>query len=190
MPRRASAGPVSELADASAVSIVEVHEGDDVDALAALAAQIWNEYFPPIIGQQQVDYMVERFQSRPALDEQLESGYRYFLARRDDRDIGYAGIVIDDATGDTQLSKLYLARTARGTGGGRTLLRHVCALARDAGSVTLWLTVNKYNEQALGFYAAQGFVRTDELVMDIGNGFVMDDYRLEIALDSSDASAG
>jgi ribosomal protein S18 acetylase RimI-like enzyme len=178
--------PVNECTDASELSIAEVHEDDDLDALAALAAQIWNEYFPPIIGQQQVDYMVKRFQSRPALEEQLESGYRYFVARRNGQDIGYAGIVVDDAEGDTQLSKLYLARSARGVGVGRSLLRHVCAIARDAGSVTLWLTVNKYNEQALGFYAAQGFVRTDELVMDIGNGFVMDDYRLELALDSSD----
>ena len=168
---------------AQAPTLREVHGGADLDALASLAARIWNEYFPPIIGQAQVDYMVERFQSRSALEQQLASGYRYFLMHHAGDDVGYAGILINAAERHTQLSKLYLAQQARGSGLGRTLLQHVRALARDAGCTTLWLTVNRYNELALGFYAAQGFVKTDELVMSIGSGFMMDDYRLDLELD-------
>ncbi len=41
---------------------------------------------------------------------------------------------------------------------------------------TLWLQVNKRNTDAIGFYRSAGFEVIREAVMDIGGGFVMDDY--------------
>ena len=43
-------------------SLVAISNDDDIKNLADLAHTIWNEYFPPIIGQAQVDYMVEKGQ--------------------------------------------------------------------------------------------------------------------------------
>ena len=37
-------------------------------------------------------------------------------------------------------------------------------------------SVNKRNQQALGAYRRYGFVIREEVVVDIGGGFVMDDY--------------
>ena len=34
----------------------------DIRALAALATEIWHEYFTAIISKEQIDYMVEKFQ--------------------------------------------------------------------------------------------------------------------------------
>lgn len=42
----------------------------DIRALAALATEIWHEYFTAIISKEQIDYMVEKFQSYPALKKQ------------------------------------------------------------------------------------------------------------------------
>ncbi len=46
------------------------------------------------------------------------------------------------------------------------------------GDKALFLNVNKYNS-AIHFYQKTGFVIAKEEVIDIGNGFVMDDYVME-----------
>ena len=48
----------------------------DQELLAEVAGEIWNEYWPQHIGQAQTDYMVEQFQSLPAIQRQMaEEGY-------------------------------------------------------------------------------------------------------------------
>ena len=46
----------------------------------------------------------------------------------------------------------------------------------------MYLTVNKGNLRAVRAYEKFGFVRTEEQVSDIGNGFVMDDFVYEFTL--------
>jgi len=41
------------------------------------------------------------------------------------------------------------------------------------------LTVNKYNHNSIKAYERIGFINKEELVQDIGGGFVMDDYLME-----------
>ena len=45
---------------------------EDIRALATLASEIWHEYFVSIITEEQIDYMVEKFQSYPALKKAIE----------------------------------------------------------------------------------------------------------------------
>jgi ribosomal protein S18 acetylase RimI-like enzyme len=54
-------------------------------------------------------------------------------------------------------------------------------LARDRGLKLLWLTVNKGNP-AVNAYKRLGFRIVAAVVMDIGGGFVMDDFRMEKVL--------
>ena len=50
----------------------------EIPELASLASEIWHEYFPCILSEGQIDYMVDRFQSERAMGEQVsEKGYRY-----------------------------------------------------------------------------------------------------------------
>ena len=82
-----------------------------IDAVAALAYEIWNHHFPPIIGQAQVDYMLDTIQSAAAITRQIrERGYEYYLVSDGDERSGYFAIV-PDKDGSTQLSKLYLNLT-------------------------------------------------------------------------------
>jgi hypothetical protein len=48
--------------------------------VAELARDIWTEHYVPIIGRDQVDYMLDRFQSSDAIARQIESGCKYYLA--------------------------------------------------------------------------------------------------------------
>jgi hypothetical protein len=44
------------------------------------------------------------------------------------------------------------------------------------------LNVNKDNQKAIDFYTSQGFVEIYKEVIDIGNGYVMDDAVMELPL--------
>ena len=55
---------------------------------------------------------------------------------------------------------------------------YIAVEAQRQKNVALFLNVNKYNN-ALHFYLKQGFFKIREEVIDIGNGYVMDDYVME-----------
>jgi GNAT superfamily N-acetyltransferase len=163
------------------VQFVPVTTQPQIAAIAGLAREIWYEYYVPLIGQAQVDYMVAKFQSGGAVAQQLREGYEYLMIQREGQDIGYCAIQPHTADGSLFLSKLYLLRDVRGGGTGRVCMEFIEQLARRRGLNLLWLTVNKGNP-AVKAYERLGFRIAADLVMDIGGGFVMDDYRMEKSL--------
>jgi diamine N-acetyltransferase len=165
---------------APVTTFVPVTTRAQIEAVAALARDIWYEYYVALIGRAQVDYMVAKFQSAAAMSRQIDEGYEYFLVRRDDRDVGYLGFQVQ-GEGGLFLSKFYLQCSVRGAGTGRVALEFIERLARERGLKLIWLTVNKGNP-AVNAYKRLGFRIAADLVMDIGGGFVMDDYRMEKAL--------
>jgi len=164
----------------------------DIEHVAGLAHRIWTEHYTPIIGSAQVEYMLERFQSAVAIARQIHEGHQYFLLYPHadvSTDIAnatpaaYLDVVSQFDLGKLFLSKLYVAQEARGRGFGRQLFEYSRELARQQHLSTLYLTVNKFNP-TLHIYLQWGMVNVGPVVRDIGNGFVMDDYQLEMACDS------
>ncbi|HET9446192.1 MAG TPA: GNAT family N-acetyltransferase [Steroidobacteraceae bacterium] len=169
-----------------AIQFVPVTTPQQLDVVSGLAREIWYEYYVPLIGRAQVDYMVSKFQSSGAMAGQMREGYEYFaiqraMSERESRPIGYCAVQPQPAQSSLFLSKLYLLRDARGAGTGRECMEFIEQLALRRGLTLLWLTVNKGNP-AVKAYERLGFRIAADLVMDIGGGFVMDDYRMEKAL--------
>jgi ribosomal protein S18 acetylase RimI-like enzyme len=162
--------------------IVKVSDKNLIAVVETLAHNIWREYFTPIIGSPQVEYMLEKFQSRRALLSQIEiEGYLYYLFKdENDNWAGYFAVVPQKK--ELFLSKLYVTAENRRKGYGRRALEFVEALARDNGLSKITLTVNKNNSDSINAYKKLGFVITNSLVTDIGDGFVMDDYKMEKAI--------
>lgn len=66
-----------------------------IEALAVCAKEIWNEYFISLISQNQIDYMVEKFQSATALKKAIrENHYTYYMLCKDDTPIAYCGVQV------------------------------------------------------------------------------------------------
>lgn len=149
--------------------------------LARLANEIWHEYFSSLLSPEQIDYMVQMYQSLDALTRAVrQQGYTYFLGYEGDELVGYCGVKPD---GDRLfLSKLYLRSDMRGKHLSTLLLDRAVELARAQGMRAVYLTCNKYNAHSLDVYHAKGFRDIDAVVTDIGNGFVMDDYILQLDL--------
>jgi GNAT superfamily N-acetyltransferase len=174
------------------LQFVPVRTPEALAVVEALAHEIWYEFYVPLIGRAQVDYMVAKFQNAAAMQSQIDSGYEYFLVRQEGmsgsmRDIGYCAVQ-EQPDGALFLSKFYLHKSARGSGTGRKCIEFIEGLARRRELSLLWLTVNKGNPSVQA-YQRLGFRIAADLVMDIGGGFVMDDYRMEKPLTSAGAAA-
>lgn len=151
-----------------------------IERLAALADEVWHEFFVGLLSLDQIDYMVEKFQSVKALTEQISSGYEYYIFSVGGREAGFAGI--HPESGKLFLSKLYLLKQYRGRGLSSQMLDMIERRARRLGLGAVWLTVNRHNTHSIDVYRHRGFATVREQVADIGSGYVMDDYVMEKTL--------
>ena len=165
------------------IDIVEVMDSNQIKDTAMLAHSIWNQHYTPIIGKEQVDYMLANFQSEQAIKEQMDEGYRYFLTYCNGQAVGYFAVQANSKDKSLFLSKFYVAKDFRGQGIGKQCLSYMEDICRTHGLNRIWLTVNKYNDNSIKAYERFGFKKIEELVQDIGNGFVMDDYKMEKRLE-------
>lgn len=161
-----------------------VKSQEDVVITARLAHEIWNEHYVNIIGQAQVDYMLDKIQSEHAIAEQVAGGYEYYLIEDNDCPVGYIAVVPQpDQT--MLLSKIYVRKQSRGDGLGKAALQFAEQRCRESNITTLWLTVNKHNTRSIDWYRRIGFTNVGPIVADIGAGFVMDDFKFEKAVPSA-----
>jgi ribosomal protein S18 acetylase RimI-like enzyme len=163
------------------VQLIPVTTATQVADVARMAHEVWNEYYVALIGQAQVDYMIAKFQSAEAMQSQMDSGYEYFRIQQSGESVGYAAIRHDAADARVFISKLYLLAAYRKHGAGRQALELIERMARERGATHVWLTVNKGNPSVQA-YERLGFRIAEALVMDIGGGYVMDDYKMEKAV--------
>jgi GNAT superfamily N-acetyltransferase len=169
---------------AADVECVPVQNPEEIAAVVTLALQIWPEYYIPIIGAGQVEYMLRNVQSPEAIHDQIKQGHQYFLVKTKAEDsaqprwIGYVAFALQLETARLFISKLYVLSQYRGRGLGRALIDWISSTARQHQINVMWLTVNKTNP-AYRTYLHWGFVNKGSIVKDIGNGFVMDDYQME-----------
>ena len=153
----------------------------DIKTTANLAHKVWNHHYVPIIGQEQVDYMLEKIQSEKAITNQIDTDYEYYLLYDDDKAIGYLGLRPNLPEEKLMISKIYVDHTIRGKGYGYQLLEFTKQLCTDRSIATIWLTVNRHNTNTINWYKKRGFKITEEKQFDIGKGYIMDDYVLEVA---------
>lgn len=162
-----------------AISIIKAQEAD-LTAIANLADIIWREHYTPIIGPEQVEYMLGKFQSADAMAQQISEGVDYYTLWLDDLLVGYLSFYTKGEV--LFLSKIYVLSQLRGQGIGQQAMGFIKEQALSHGLERIQLTVNKYNTGSITAYERMGFKKVDEVVMDIGGGFVMDDYVMEFFL--------
>jgi len=159
------------------MKITEVFTPDQIIQVSALANEIWKEYYPSIIGDDQVTYMLETFQNPKAILQHINEGYTYFILTQQEKEIGY--MAVKQRGGSLFVSKLYIKAAFRRKGFAKEALLFLNTFAKKRGLSKISLTVNIDNKTAIQAYRALGFVQTGTLVQDIGNGFVMDDFTFE-----------
>ena len=173
------------------ISILRADTEEKLRAIEQIARFIWQEHYIPIIGKEQVAYMLAKFQSTEVMINQLKEGYNYYsvvehenafhLSKPEEIQlIGYFSVKPE--TEALFISKFYLIDTSRGKGYARKMLNFISERAAEQRLNKLRLTVNKHNTNTIAAYEKMGFVKKEAAVFDIGNGYVMDDFVMELGL--------
>ena len=155
---------------------------EDLTHVQSIAYRTWPDTFGEILSPQQIEYMLGWFYELSHLEKQLNEGHQFFLAEEDGEKLGFTGIEVNQEPGKIKIHKIYILPTAQGKGIGKKLINKVKEVAKENNQASLLLNVNKYNKGAIDFYEYIGFVNVKEEVIDIGNGYVMDDYVFELKL--------
>jgi GNAT superfamily N-acetyltransferase len=125
--------------------------------------------------------MMEMMYSIDSLEKQIE--IKPFLLVNDNGEfIGFASYEINwEHTSKTKIHKLYVLPSIQGKGIGKALIQYLRDIAQKAENTILVLTVNRFNS-AKEFYLKQGFHIVEEKQFQIGNGYIMDDYVMELLI--------
>lgn len=155
---------------------------DDVNALGQLAEKAWLATYPGIISAAQISYMLSKMYNPATIDTQIAEGSIKWLIGEDNHGwLGYASFGPHPSDKEAfRLHKLYLDPVFKGQGYGKAFLDEV--ISRLPESIQkLELNVNKLNP-ALTFYKKMNFTVLREEVLDIGEGHIMDDFVLVLAV--------
>jgi len=151
----------------------------DIDVIRDIAAATWPSTYLDLIGQQQIDYMLEKMYNKGELLSQFLGGHIFLIAEDNENQYGFAGYsIIDLEARIYKLHKLYVLPSAHGKGVGKLLINEVFNQVKEAGASALQLNVNKHNS-AKDFYLKGGFEIKESVQLDIGEGYIMDDYVME-----------
>ena len=162
----------------SNVLTIRTADLDDINTIGYLAYQVWPTAYKDILTFEQLHYMLQFFYSPASLKEQMISKQHVFImAETDEEPLGFASYSKME-NGIYKLHKLYILPATQGKNVGRTLLEAVEDDCRELGGKKLILNVNRFNK-AKNFYEKLGYAVSGEEKVDIGNGFIQDDYVLE-----------
>ena len=154
----------------------------ELPILESLAREIWPHTYADIITKEQMDFMLNWMYSTETLVGQQQAGHEFYLLQNDSMDIGFMAI---EQTGDElKVNKVYVLPTAQGLGAGKKLMDKAIERAEAKDCSCIFLQVNRANK-AKFFYDKLGFTIRKEEKFDIGHGFFMDDYIMELKVESA-----
>jgi ribosomal protein S18 acetylase RimI-like enzyme len=163
----------------SDVLVIRTAEAEDINSIGYLAYQIWPSAYKDILNFEQLHYMLQYFYSPEALrDQMLKKHHVFLLAETEDEEpIGFASFS-QAQKGIFKLHKLYVLPGLQNMNVGRSLLECVLEECIVEGADKLQLNVNR-NNKAVSFYEKLGFKIIKEEDVDIGNGYLQEDYVME-----------
>ena len=158
---------------------------DDLRIIQDLAKKIWPFAYGEILSVDQLEYMLGKFYSIDSLTAQMKKlHHEFYLALNGANPVGF--ISVGKSQNDPSifvLHKIYVLPKFQGKNIGKSLLNFAIEKTKTDGGLALELNVNRYNK-ALHFYEKNGFEVILEEDIDIGNGFFMNDYRMQLGVRS------
>lgn len=153
---------------------------EDIKTIQEITYITWPITYGKILSKSQLDYMLDLFYSDEALIKQIKNKEQlFYLISEDEATLGFIGIehnYKDEAI--TKIYKIYLLPETQGKGIGKKVIQKIEKMALENHSTALSLNVNRFNT-ALSFYKKIDFEVVDEVNIEIGNGYLMEDYVME-----------
>jgi diamine N-acetyltransferase len=163
------------------IDIIYLNEIQLAD-VAALALEIWPQAYSQILSQNQINYMLEMMYSSNNLNIQYRNGQQFIGIYQLTSLKAFASFEIFLATQKIKIHKIYVHPQMQGSGWGIAMFNFIKSVGITNNCTSLFLNVNKYNK-ALAFYKKLNMHIAKEEIIDIGHGYIMDDYVMELKLD-------
>lgn len=152
---------------------------DRIQLIREIALETWPVTFGEILSKEQIAYMLEMMYNENVLLQQLDSGHEFYLFLEDGEALGFMGIE-PNYKGNSQIKihKLYVLPKNQGKGIGEDFIAFAEKRCMELNCVALTLNVNRLNK-AIYFYEKLDFITTKTEDIDIGNGYLMEDFVME-----------
>lgn len=154
----------------------------DVQLIQDLAYKIWPNTYGEILSAAQLKFMLHKFYALYALENQMNKGQNFLFIEENKIIYGFASYELNyESSTKTKIHKLYVLPETQGKGMGKKLVYCIEKIAVKNANDRLLLNVNRFNK-AIGFYEKLEFKIIQTVDIEIGNGYLMEDYCMEKVL--------
>ena len=159
---------------------ISVATKSQLTIVSDLAYGIWPSTYGKILSQEQLNFMLAKFYNLNYLENQLINENQVFLLiEENNKYLGFCAYELNcESSNKTKLHKIYVLPETQGKGIGKVLLNEVEKIASENNNSALFLNVNRYNN-AQEFYKKQGYSVIKTIDIEIGNGYLMEDFVME-----------
>ncbi len=159
--------------------MIKKAEFNDISIIREIAQITWPVAFGEILSKEQLAYMMEMMYSQQVLENQLLHGHEFYLFLEEERVLGFMGIEKNYKNqNQLKIHKLYILPAEQGKKIGEKLILFAENICLEEQIQKLTLNVNRYNK-ALHFYEKLGFENVKSEDIEIGNGYLMEDFVME-----------
>lgn len=145
-----------------------------------IAEKVWPDTFSAILSSEQIKYMMDMMYSLTALQKQSDQGCKFILVYENGTEAGFVSYQLNHPEPQVvKIHKIYFLQEFQGKGLGKLLLTKVAQIALKKQCHTITLNVNRFNTNAIKAYEKIGFSVTKTEDINIGNGFLMEDYKMD-----------
>lgn len=157
--------------------ILSVVKETELDEIAHLAKVTWNDHYPAMVGQEQVDYMLDKIYSHESMQDQLRNkGHKFYFIVLEGEKVGFLSLSQSKVNeqAETFIHKFYILAQKQKSGLGSQVMKLIYNEYPNSNSYKL--TVNRQNFKSINFYFKNGFIIESVADFDIGEGYFMNDF--------------
>ncbi|OYU67566.1 MAG: GNAT family N-acetyltransferase [Cytophagaceae bacterium BCCC1] len=149
---------------------------NDIQSIQNIAFETWPSAYGDILKVEQIDYMLNLMYNKEVLQKQMEESQTFVIITEENEDLAFVSFETDyDKQAQTKIHKIYITPAAQGKGLGKILIEETESQAIKKRNNKLLLNVNRQNK-ARYFYEKLGFKIAYSEDIEIGNGYLMNDY--------------
>lgn len=154
---------------------------EDIPLIRELTFKVWPQTYAQLLSQEQIDYMLKMMYSEASLQKQMnEDGITFIVIYDEETPVAFAAY--NEAKSQIwKLHKIYILQSQQGKGTGRFIIDYIIAEIKALNATALQLQVKRDNP-AQHFYKKLGFEIIETADFDIGNGYFMKDYIMELTI--------
>ncbi|MES2588406.1 MAG: GNAT family N-acetyltransferase [Bacteroidota bacterium] len=159
--------------------MIEKIDLSKIHIVREIAQITWPVAFGEILSKEQLAYMMNMMYSVEVLEKQLNEGHEFYLFYENEFPLGFMGLELNyKKSNQVKIHKLYILPENQGKGIGEKLIDFASNRCKEENLEILTLNVNRFNK-ALTFYEKLGFKNVKSEDIEIGNGYLMEDFVME-----------